>query len=73
MKHYRVTFHARGLARSESFMVSGLSNAYAPARAFLLVTNGALPARASFKALTPGAVTSFGSNELGVVSVERIN
>lgn len=74
MRHYKVTFIGReGAARRESFAVSGLVNAYAPARAFLLVTNGMVPSRASLDALKRGEQTAFGLREFGAVTVERID
>jgi hypothetical protein len=72
MRFYKVTLTGAG-GRASWFEVDGLERAHRIARAFLLVTNGSIPAFCSLEALAPGAVTSFGEGGRGSVSVERIS
>lgn len=71
MRHYKVTFYLGG--RVTWFTVSGLVNAIAPARAFLLVTNGTFAARSAVAVLAPAGVVRFGTVPHGCVAVERID
>lgn len=71
MRHYRVTFHKAG--RAGTFIVSGLANACAPARAFLVATQDLEESRAAVEALTPAGVVTFGTVPHGVVTIQRID